>query len=94
MSSVHAKYMHYEKFYIEITVVFTKDGAMIPESFEWFGQTVTIDKVLDRKKVPPEYVGAYLTDVFICKIRGKVRKLYFEREENRWFVEAQCNDEK
>ena len=80
--SVNAKFMRYEKIYVKV-----------PVNFDWFGQRITIDKVMERKKAPPEHVGAYLTDVFVCKIRGKERKIYFEREENRWFIEARCKEE-
>lgn len=91
--SVNAKFMRYEKIYVEVTVIFTENGEFFPVNFDWFGQRITIDKVTERKKAPPEHVGAYLTDVFVCKIRGKERKIYFEREENRWFIEARCKEE-
>ncbi len=92
LSLRNAKNMHYEKFYVDITVRFSKEGGVYPESFEWFGNTVFIDKVTDRRKAPPEHVGAFLTERFLCLINGKERKIFYEREADKWFVEARCTD--
>lgn len=86
--------MHYEKIYLETLVRFTEDGRMLPESFVWNGLVISVDKVIDSKKAPPEHTGAFLTHKFICLINGKARNLYFESRTFRWFAEARCSDER
>ncbi len=84
--------MHYEKIYLDITVMFTADGKIVPQSFLWEGESVEIDKVVGNTKAAPLYTGSFLTERYTCLVYGKERFLYFEPRSSRWFVEARCAD--
>ena len=80
--------MNYTKYYLRIQVIFSADGSLTPVCFEWHDGRVDIDRVLSIAQKAPRHVGATGACVeYRCMIYGQIRQLYFESEENRWFIE-------
>ncbi|MEE1219095.1 MAG: hypothetical protein U0L20_04145 [Ruminococcus sp.] len=76
------------KQYIKVIAEFDCDGNLIPQAIYWENnKKYTIDKVTDvRYAASLKAGGAGIR--YTCRILGKNRFLFFE--ENRWFVELNC----
>lgn len=81
--------MHYEKVYVEIFARFLRDGGMRPASVVWEdGCSYPVDRVRSIERVPA-HVGSILPVRYTCIVAGRERRLYYEAEEMRWFVEIE-----
>lgn len=80
--------MAYEKIYVAMFLYVSIDGKMKPVEIEWGnGRRLLITKILDVQQAPPRHVGSSITVRYNVIIEGKPRELYFEKFENKWFVE-------
>lgn len=81
--------MPYTKRYLRIQVIFDPDGTLTPVCFEWHDGRVDIDRVLSVKTHTPEHVGANVACLeYCCMIYGQVRKIYYESDTQKWFIEV------
>lgn len=79
--------MVYQKVYVETVVKFLSTGGMRPQYIVWTdGKKYLIDKVKDVVRAPSR-VGGLLTDKYVCLFGDKLRDLFFEKDEQKWFVE-------
>ena len=79
--------MEYEKIEVEVVVRFLKNGGMRPLFLVWEnGTRYEIDSVIYFERACV-HVSSVLPVRFICVMGGREKYLYFEREEERWFVE-------
>ena len=79
--------MRYQKVYVQLIVLFKKEGGLVPKELIWTdGQRYSIDKVLYIDKAPSK-VGGLLTVRYTVLIGSNERKIYYEKESQRWFVE-------
>ncbi len=79
--------MEYEKIEVEVVVRFLKNGGMRPLFLVWEnGTRYEIDRVkyIERARA---HVSSVLPVRYTCLMGGREKYLYFEREEERWFVE-------
>lgn len=79
--------MRYEKVYVDVIVRFTREGRLKPIEIIWTsGERFKIDKTkyVDRA---PSHVGGLLTWRYTVDMGGRERKLYYEKDSERWFVE-------
>jgi hypothetical protein len=77
------------KEYVNVTVKFKKDGAMVPVDIEWENGTVyTVDKVLDVRQAASLKAGGCGIR-YLCKIMGVDTYIFFE--EDKWFVERKVS---
>lgn len=82
------------KVYIEVAVVFSNDGRMLPLSLAWEdGQRFTIDRILDVRTAAAQKAGGQGLR-YTVRIKGQQSYLFFERSSDisgeylgRWFVE-------
>lgn len=74
------------KVYVEVTAVFTPDGAVCPQTVRWEDGTVyEIDRVLDIRRAAALKAGGCGLR-YTCRIHGQQTYLFLD--EDRWFVEA------
>lgn len=76
------------KTYVDVLVLYTKQGRMIPKSILWEDGTVyVIDKILDVCNAASlKAGGAGLR--YKCRIQKNERFLWFETYDEKWFVEG------
>lgn len=72
--------------YIAVMLFVDELGRIAPVSIEYKGRTYEVDKVIDVRTAPPEFVGGLITKRYDCLIRGAIRHIYMEAS-GRWFVE-------
>ena len=74
------------KAYVEVTVVFDREGNMRPVSILWEdGRVYPIDKIADKRQAASLKAGG--TGIrYVCFIGGKQTYLFYE--DPKWFVEA------
>jgi len=71
------------KKYVDMIVKYSKDGGMSPVSLTWpDGREFKIERVIGHDRVLTKLGGAAVQ--YKCRIRGKVKDLYFEKD--KWFV--------
>lgn len=76
-----------KKVFVDVIINYTKEGEIIPLSILWEdGTRYDIDKVLDVCKAASLKVGG-VGYRYKCKIQNKEKFLFFEIDENKWFVE-------
>ena len=84
-----------QKVYVKVTSDFDHTGYMQPKAIIWKdGRVFKIDEVKDFR--PASTIGAGLPgDCYTVLIRGELKHLFFEREDERfpghfgrWFVES------
>lgn len=81
--------MQYEKVYVEILARFLRGGGMRPTFVVWEdGKRYAVDRVRFVERAPA-HVGSVLPMRYTCIVAGRERRLYFETEEMRWFVEIE-----
>ena len=79
--------------YVSVMVCMDEKGNVIPQSIQWLdGRHFAIERIWDIRHSCPFGHGVK-GDMYIVKIGGKNRNLYFEREMKpqslgRWFVEG------
>ena len=73
------------KVFIDVLVLFTSEGKIIPKAIYWDdGRRFNIDKVIDVRRAASVKTGG--TGVrFRCTILGRERDLFLD--DNRWFIE-------
>lgn len=86
------------KVYVPVTVAFSEDGLMLPQTITWEdGEKFEIDRVLDIRQAAAMKAGGQ-GDRYTILVRGIQSYLFFERSTDltgnnlgRWFVERrQC----
>jgi len=97
----YSKPLHPERKYVKVNSDFDSTGYMQPRSIIWDdGRVFTIDKVTDFR--PASSIEKSLPgDCFTVIIRGEVKYLLFERNQDRfashfgrWFVQILANDDR
>ena len=82
--------MQYEKVYVGMVMFTDTDGNTKPVELEWTnGARYSISKVIDRRYAPPSHVGSSPTLRYTVLIQGREQVLYYEKFNNKWFVEKQ-----
>lgn len=77
-----------KKVYVDVVTLYAKEGDIIPLKILWSdGTRYDIDKVLDVCKAASLKVGG-VGFRYKCRIQGKEKFLFFETNENKWFVEV------
>lgn len=80
--------MQYEKVYVGMILHVDADGVTKPLEIEWeSGARFSITKILNVQKAPPRHVGSLPTVRYKVLVQGREKELYFEKSENKWFVE-------
>ncbi len=76
------------KRYIPVFTLIGKEGEITPVAIVWEDyqgrKTYKIDKIENIRQTSSQVGGCGL--LYECKILGKRRKLFYER--NRWFIES------
>lgn len=78
----------YKKTYVEVTARFTEEGKILPLKILDDGKIYKIDRVLDICRAASLKAGGAGIR-YTCRIEGKESYLFLE--ENRWFVEKNCD---
>lgn len=79
--------MRYEKVYVETVVKFLSDGGMRPLEIVWAsGERFLIDRVKFIERAPSK-TGTLIAKRYTVIIGGLEKYLYFEENNERWFVE-------
>lgn len=74
------------KIYVKVTAEFTKDGRLLPKSFEWKdGHEYQIQRVTDIRRAASLRAGG-VGMRYTCIVDGKESHLFYE-DNNMWFVE-------
>ena len=74
------------KINLQVNADFDLDGNIRPRAITWEdGRVFEIDRILDARMAPAMVAGG-LGMRYICRIRGKVVKLF--NDEGRWFMET------
>ena len=77
-----------KKVYVDVVTLYAKEGDVIPLKILWAdGTKYDIDKVLNVCKSASLKCGGVGLR-YNCRIQGKDKYLFFETNENKWFVEA------
>lgn len=75
------------KINLVVNADFDLDGNIRPRAITWEdGRVFEIDRVLDVRLAPAMIAGG-LGMRYLCRIRGKVVKLF--NDEGKWFMETQ-----
>lgn len=73
------------KEYVQVLVIFTPDGKMIPKAIELEnGRRFSIDQIMDIKRAVQRRPGQPQLE-FTCRIWGQDCSLYYE-DNCRWFT--------
>ena len=88
--------MNNRKVYVRVSVSFTPEGDMIPQSITWTdGRVYRIDSLLDVK-VACSMKNPAFGDRYTVAVHGKISYLYFERSAEltgnnvgRWYTQRQ-----
>ena len=82
----------YQKIYIDLVVKFLSSGGIRPIEILWQdGQRIQIDKVKHIEKAPSNTSGMLLKR-FTVMIGGIEKYLYFDKFNERWFVEKKIDE--
>jgi len=74
------------KINLQVNADFDLDGNIRPRAITWEdGRVFEIDRILDARMAPAMVAGG-LGMRYLCRIRGKVVKLF--NDEGRWFMET------
>ena len=85
--------MEYRKVCVEILARFLKDGGIRPVAIVWAdGRTFTVDRLKFVEQAPAR-VSSVMPVRYTCLIGGRERRLYYEPDLERWFVEVQTDKE-
>lgn len=77
-----------KKTYIEVLARFDTDGKIAPVAVLWRdGRRYDVTKIYTSRVVPPRGEAFYPV-LYDCEISGFRRRLYYEPETGKWFVEA------
>ena len=73
------------KINLQVNADFDLDGNIRPRAITWEdGRVFEIDRILDARMAPAMVAGG-LGMRYLCRIRGKVVKLF--NDEGKWFME-------
>ena len=73
---------------VEVAVNFLKEGGMRPMWIIWEdGRKFFIDRIKLIERASAR-VGSVLPVRYLCVVEGREKRLYYEPENMRWFVEA------
>ena len=74
------------KINLQVNADFDLDGNIRPRAITWEdGRVFEIDRILDARMAPAMVAGG-LGMRYLCRIRGKVVKLF--NDEGKWFMET------
>lgn len=74
------------KINLQVNADFDIDGNIRPRAITWEdGRVFEIDRILDARMAPALVAGG-LGMRYLCRIRGKVVKLF--NDEGKWFMET------
>ncbi len=81
--------MEYRKVCVEILARFSRYGGIRPVEVVWEdGRRFPVDKLKYIEQAPAR-VSAILPVRYTCMMGGRERRLYYEPEKERWFVEVE-----
>ncbi len=78
--------MKYERINVEVSVVFTENGEMLPKAFRMFEENVPIRRVVRKRVFCPPDVGCICPTEYTVRTENTVLHLYYEEETGIWFV--------
>jgi hypothetical protein len=70
---------------IEVIVKYTEQGQIRPVKVIFADEMFIIDRVFTEKVVQPPW-GGYSVYEFACLLKGKRKKIYFDKQNSKWFV--------
>jgi hypothetical protein len=77
-----------KKVFVDVIVRYPKEGQIIPLSLIWAdGSRYEIDTIIDIRKAASMIAGG-VGMRYTCRIQGHERYLFYEVNENKWFVEG------
>lgn len=80
--------MEYKKIGVEVSVRFSAEGGMTPLEIVWAdGKSFRIERVTSVLRAPHS-VDSVLPVKYTVVIGGDVKALYYEPQEELWFVET------
>ncbi|MBO5339290.1 MAG: hypothetical protein J6A96_06280 [Clostridia bacterium] len=77
--------MKYTRIPLAVGVVYTADGNFKPKTIIVNGEKFLIDKVLYKKNYCPKSVAAIAPIEFTVMVAGETKKIYFEKDTDKWF---------
>ncbi len=81
--------MYYEKIYLQVIAEFDSVGGMRPTVIVWRdGKRFQIDKIKAVERAPCKS-GGVLPIRYTIEVYGQTRFLYYERTNERFFVERE-----
>ena len=69
---------------VEVIVKFNEQGVLMPLKLVYGDEIINIDKVFRVSIVAP--IGFCSMFEYPCLIRGKRRKLYYDKYKNVWYI--------
>ncbi|NJP39499.1 hypothetical protein HCH52_00270 [Oscillospiraceae bacterium HV4-5-C5C] len=81
---IRRQYEHPGKRYLPVKVLYDCNGVMTPQSFQWAGQEILVDRVLAVRREASQIAGAAGIR-YVCRVLGRQLSLWYE--DGRWFVE-------
>lgn len=80
--------MDYQKVHVEVEVNFPKEGGMRPLWIKWEdGRRFPVERVKFIERASAR-TGSVLPVRYTLIVAGREKRLYFEPEDMRWFVET------
>lgn len=67
-----------------VNVYYMEDGEMRIKSIVFDDRTFEVQKIIKKRRIAPP-VSCIAPIEYTIKIDGKVKKIYFEAETNKWF---------
>lgn len=84
--------MKYERIPLIMDVLFKEDGTMKPRKLIFEGKTYDIQRVIRVRKYCPTTVPCIAPIEYTVQIDNIEKKIYFERESNKWFSVKKIED--
>ena len=75
---------------IEVLVKYNEQGQIRPVKVVFADEMFVVDRVFTEKTVQPPW-GGYSVYEYACLLKGKRKKLYFDKQNNKWFVAKEYN---
>lgn len=75
----------YERVPLAVDAVFTTSGEFRPKQLIYKGEHFDISRVLGVRRYCPREVGCIAPVEYTVVIEGVQKRIYYERETNRWF---------
>ena len=75
----------YRKVPLTVEALFMPDGSVFPESLLLDDAEFQIDKIISSAERTPRTVTSISPTEYTVMVRGRVKKIYYETENNTWF---------